>query len=94
MSHIVVPALEVKPIETVRLIAEKFALEHSPRYAAMKNELLFEEGGKGDIYFYTWHIQNKDWSGTAWAMMQPFLQVGVAADGTIVTYIDTLDLYD
>lgn len=89
-----VPALEVKPVETVRLIAEKFASDHSPRYAEMKNELLFEEGGKGDIYFFTWRMQNKDWSGTEWAMMPPFLQIGMSADGKIVTLINTLDLYD
>jgi DNA-binding CsgD family transcriptional regulator len=88
-----VPAAEVKTIEMLRPVAEKFALAHSPRYAQMKNDLRFEEGGKGDIYFYTWHIKNKDWSGTDWAMMPPFLQIGVSADGTIRTYINTLDLY-
>jgi DNA-binding CsgD family transcriptional regulator len=89
-----VPALEVKPIETVRLIAEKFASDHSPRYAVMKSDLLFEQGGKGDIYFFTWRMQKRDWSGTEWAMMPPFLQIGLSADGKIVTYINTLDLYN
>jgi len=89
-----IPAAEVKPIEIIRLAAEKFAVNHSPRYAEMKSELLFEEGGKGDIYFFTWRFQNKDWSGTSWAMMPPFLQIGMSTDGKIVTYINTLDLYE
>lgn len=45
------------------------------------------------IYFFTWTYRAKDWSGTDWAMMPPFLQVGVLMDGQIVTYINTLDLY-
>ncbi len=93
-SRIEVPAIEVKPIEAVRLLAENFALEHSPNYTAMKDDLQYEEGGKGDIYFFTWRMQNKDWSGTSWEMMPPFLQIGMSADGKIVTFNDTLDLYD
>ncbi len=59
----------------------------------IKNELTFEENGKGDIYFFTWRLSNQDWSGTDWAMMPPFLQIGMSADGKLLTLIDTLDLY-
>ncbi len=92
-ARIDVPAVEVKSIAAVRLLAEKFASNSSLRFDQMKNELLYEEGGKGDIYFYRWDARNKDWSGTDWAMMAPFLQIGMSADGKLVTYINTLDLY-
>ena len=88
-----VPAIEVKGIEEVRSIAEEFALKNSPRYSEMRTDLQFEEGSKGDIYFYTWRMQGIDWSETSWKMMPPFLQIGLSADGKIVTYINTLDLY-
>jgi DNA-binding CsgD family transcriptional regulator len=88
-----VPAIEVKPIETVRQIAEKFIREHSPNYGKYQDQLTFEQGGKGDIYFFTWRLKDKDWSATDWKMMPPFLQIGMSADGKIATLIDTLDLY-
>jgi len=88
-----VPAAEVKSIDAIRPLAEQFTLTNSPRLANLKSELLYEEGSKGDLYFFTWSYRNKDWSGTDWAMMWPFLQVGVSADGKIVTYMNTLDLY-
>ena len=88
-----VPAIEVKPIEEVRQIAEKFVREHSQNYDKYQNQLAFEQGGKGDIYFFTWRFKDKDWSATDWKMMPPFLQIGMSADGKLLTLIDTLDLY-
>lgn len=88
-----VPAMEVKSIDEVRPIAEQFAQDNSPRYAQLKSELTYEEGNKGDIYFFTWSYRNKDWTGTDWMMMPPFLQIGFSADGKITTYINTLDLF-
>jgi hypothetical protein len=92
-SRVEVPAMEVKSIDAVRPIAEKFAANASPRYSELKNDLLYEEGSKGDIYFFRWDTRDKDWSGTDWARMPPFLQIGMSADGRLVTYINTLDLY-
>ena len=92
-SHADVPALEVKPIEEVRKLAEQFVEAHSPGYVSAKNRLTFEENGKGDIYFFTWRLPNQDWSNTDWAIMPPFLQIGMSADGNLLTFIDTLDLY-
>lgn len=93
-SHVNIPAVEVRSIETVRPIAEQFAFDNSPRFAQLKDDLLYEEGSKGDIYFFHWDERNKDWTDTDWAMMPPFLQIGLSADGKIVTYINTLDLYN
>ncbi len=88
-----VPAMEVKGLDEVRPIAEQIALENSPRYSELKSELAYEEGNKGDIYFFTWSYRSKDWTGTNWIMMPPFLQIGLSADGKITTYINTLDLF-
>ena len=88
-----IPAVDVKDIADVRLTVEKFASDSSLRFDELKNELLYEEGSKGDIYFFRWDYGNKDWSGTSWAMMPPFLQIGMSADGKLVTYINSLDLY-
>jgi DNA-binding CsgD family transcriptional regulator len=88
-----VPAIEVKSIDDVRSIAEQFANNNSPRYAELKSVLVYEQGNKGDIYFFTWSYRTRDWTGTDWIMMPPFLQIGLSADGKITTYINTLDLF-
>lgn len=92
-ERVVIPAFDAKSVDELRLIAEQFALANSPRLAELKSVLLYEEGGKGSIYTFRWDYRSKDWSGTEWAMMPPLLQVGVLADGEIVTYLDTLDLF-
>jgi hypothetical protein len=91
--HINVPALEVTPIADIRNQAEKFAADSSLRFTALKGQLQYEESSKADIYFFRWDYRGKDWSGTPWAMMPPFLQIGMSADGKLVTYTNTLDLY-
>jgi len=91
-SHPDVPASETKSLDELRGIASQFALTNSPRLAELKSVLLYEEGGKGDMHFFTWSYRSKDWSGTEWAMMPPFIQVGVLANGQIATYINSLDL--
>lgn len=89
-----VPAVEVKPVESVRQIAEAFVRAQSPNFVKFQNQLVFEQGGKGDIYFFTWRLSNRDWSKTPWKMMAPFLQVGMSADGKLVTLVNTLDLFE
>jgi len=92
-SRIDVPAMNVKTIGDIRPMAEKFASDSSLRFDGLKNKLLYEENSKGDIYFFRWDYRNKDWSGTSWVMMPPLLQIGISADGKLVIYINTLDLY-
>lgn len=93
-THPNIPYNEKKSIEELRAIAEQFALANSPYLQELKSILLYEENGKGDFYFFRWDYHNKDWSGTDWKMMPPFLQVGVLANGDIATYINTLDLIE
>ncbi len=92
-SHPNIPANEKKSMAELRGIARQFASTNSPRLADLESVLLYEENCKGAICFFRWDYRNKDWSGTDWAMMPPFLQVGVLTNGQIVTYINTLDLF-
>ncbi len=92
-SHVNIPAMDVKTIDEVRPLAQKFAANSCLRFAELKDKLLYEESSKGDMYFFRWDYRNKDWSGTPWALMPPFLQIGMSADGKLVTYTNTLDLF-
>ena len=86
-------AAETKTMDERRGIARQFAFTNSPRLAELESMLLYEENCKGTICFFRWDYRNRDWSGTDWAMMPPFLQVGVLTNGQLATYINTLDLF-
>ncbi|GAB1469381.1 hypothetical protein MASR2M66_02570 [Chloroflexota bacterium] len=92
-SHPQISADQIKSMDELRGIARQFAVTNSPRLAELEPELLYEENCKMDICFFRWDFRNKDWSGTDWAMMPPFLQVAVLTNGQIATYINTLDLF-
>ena len=89
-----VPAIEVIPLEEAHLLAEEFARQISPRFTEMQASLSFTKSGKGDMYFFDWRSSFEDWAGTSWEFMPPFLQVGMLADGQIVTFINTLELVE
>jgi hypothetical protein len=76
-SHPDIPPAQAKSMDELRGIARQFAMTNSPRLAELEGVLLHEENCKGDICFFRWDYRNKDWTGTDWAMMPPFLQVGV-----------------
>jgi len=92
-SHPQIFTDQIKSMDELRGIARQFASTNSPRLAELESLLLYEESCKMDICFFRWDYRNKDWSGTDWAMMPPFLQVAVLTNGQIATYINTLDLF-
>lgn len=92
-SHPSIPVNEKKSMDELRGIARQFASTNSPRLADLESVLLYEENCKGEICFFRWDYRSKDWSGTDWAMMPPFLQVGVLTNGQLATYLNTLDLF-
>jgi DNA-binding CsgD family transcriptional regulator len=92
-GHPDISAVEEKSMDELRGIARQFAITNSPRLGELETVLLYEENCKEDICFFRWDYRNKDWSGTDWAMMPPFLQVGVLTNGQVATYINTLDLF-
>jgi len=91
-GHPEIPSDQAKSVDELRLIAEQFALTNSSQLVDLQNSLLYEENNKGNIYFFRWDYRNKDWNGTDWSIMPPFLQVGILQNGQIITYINTLDL--
>lgn len=96
VTHPEIPAEQVKSMDELGGIAGQFAYANSPRLAQLNKDLLYEEGCKVNICFFRWDARNMDmdWSGTDWAMMPPFLQVGVLTNGQIATYDNTLDLFE
>jgi DNA-binding CsgD family transcriptional regulator len=92
-GHPDISPAETKNIDELRGIAKQFASTNSPRLTELEAVLLYEENCKGSICFFRWDYRSKDWSGTDWAMMPPFLQVGVLTNGQIVTYVNSLDLF-
>jgi DNA-binding CsgD family transcriptional regulator len=92
-SHPEIAQDQEKSMDELRGIARQFAVTNSPRLAELGSVLTYEEGCKTSLCFFTWSYRNRDWSDTGWAMMPPFLQVGVLTNGQIGTYINTLDLY-
>ncbi len=88
-----IPPNAVKSLDELRRIANAFADANSPRLASLLPVLAYDEGCKSDICFFEWRYTSKDWSGTDWAMMPPVLQIGMLTNGEIVTYLDSLDLF-
>ncbi len=94
-GHPNVSESEAKSMDELRGIARQFAITNSLRLGELESVLLYEEGCKDDtLCFFRWDYRNKDWSGTDWFIMPPFLQVGVLRNGQIAVYINTLDLFE
>ena len=94
-GHPNIAASEMKSIDELRGIARQFALANSPRLGELETVLLYEEGCKDEkLCFFRWDYRNKDWSGTDWFIMPPFLQVGVLRNRQIATYNNTLNLFE
>lgn len=93
-SHPDVPPAEEKSMEELRGVARQFAITNSLRLVELESVLFYEESCKSDICFFQWIYNTKDWSNTEWAMMPPFLQVGVLKNGNVIIYINTLDFLD
>lgn len=93
-GHPNISPAEAKSMEELRDIARQFALTNSLRLAELEPLFLYEENFKSNFCFFRWDYRNRDWSGTDWAMMPPFLQVGVLTNGQITSYINTLDLFE
>lgn len=89
-----IPPADIKSMDELRGIAMQFAITNSPRLAGLESALLYEENCKINTCFFRWDYRTKDWSETDWAIMPPFLQVGVLKNGQIVVYVNTLDLFE
>jgi hypothetical protein len=72
----------------LREIAEGIAAENSAKFTGIKESLVFTEGSKDDRYFFRWEKQNFT------GKFLPLLQIGLDQSGTIVSYLNTLDILD
>lgn len=90
------PADQAPDMDALRSIAARFAQENSTRLPELQGSLTYEEGCKVSRCFFRWDARNLpiDWSSTSWAIMPPFLQVGLLPDGEVFAYYDTLDLFE
>lgn len=80
----------VKSIEELQQIAERFAMEHSMRFADLMDELVYSEGDKlGQSFFFSWEDRT-----SPWLFMPPVLQVGLTSDGQLFSWLNTLDLVE
>ena len=72
-------------LEQLRKIAEERAAEEVPGFGEIRESLSYEEGNKLDTFFFRWEAVNREWKYTP-----PIFQVGIRADGKLLTYINTL----
>jgi len=72
-------------LEQLRKIAEERAAEEVPDFLEISDSLSYEEGNKLDTFFFRWEAVNREWKNNP-----PIFQVGIRADGELLTYTNTL----
>jgi hypothetical protein len=75
------------PLIELRNEAKKFATATAPDFNALAGQLKYEEGNKGDNYFFSWSLGT---NGNTF--MPPFLQIALYKNGELFAYINTLAL--
>jgi hypothetical protein len=79
-----------KSIEELRRIARELALEHSIIFADSEEGLDYSESDKlGQNFFFEWEDRSRPWR-----FMPPRLQVGLTSGGQLLSWLNTLDLYE
>lgn len=75
-----------KTPDELRAIAEEIAKTHSIRFEDLKDNLTYREGNKGENHFFRWEMPDTDVGD-----MPALLQVGLKQDGSLFSYINSLD---
>lgn len=74
-------------VDELRDRAEKLMAENIPNFTMMKGRFVYEEAEKSNtVFFFRW----SDPTYTNWRHMPPTAQVGFAANGEIVSYLNWL----
>lgn len=73
--------------EEIKAKAMAFAQAVIPDFDTLQSSLQYEEGGKGDNYFFTWYGEMN-----AGAMNRPLLQFGFYKNGVLFAYYNTLSV--
>ena len=72
--------------DELRAAAEQLAQTHSTRFSKVKSALTYTEGIKGENNFFRWELP-----GTDAGRMPVMLQIGLRQDGSLFSYINSLD---
>ncbi|HUS83505.1 MAG TPA: hypothetical protein VMX56_00050 [Anaerolineales bacterium] len=72
-------------MEDLRITAEQFIAATTDDFPALMLGLAYEEGTKGDFYFYNWRDERASAS-----MNRPFAQIGIHKSGELIAYYNTL----
>lgn len=74
-------------LDELRARANQIANGLIPDFPTLSQNLVYEEGAKGDYYFFTWRDQN-----ASTTMNKPFLQIGFYKNGMVFAFYNTLNL--
>jgi hypothetical protein len=74
-------------MEVLKSRAMKYIKATIPDFENLQSSWQYEEGGKGDVYFFTWYG-----SMTSGSMNRPFAQIGFHKNGLLFAYYNTLFL--
>lgn len=72
-------------MDPLRARAHEIAKAAVPRFSSLEAKLTYEEGNKGDNYFFTWRDD-----GSPTSLNRPFLQVAFTGSGDLFAYYNTL----
>ncbi|MGB9521417.1 MAG: c-type cytochrome [Anaerolineales bacterium] len=74
-------------LDDLRAKAIQIATALYPDFKNLSQNLVYEEGSKGDYFFFTWRDQNAETK-----MNKPFLQMGFFKNGGLFAFYNTLNL--
>jgi len=72
-------------MEVLKSRAMKYIKAAIPDFESLQSSWQYEEGGKGDVYFFTWYGEM-----TSGSMNRPFIQFGFHKNGLLFAYYNTL----
>ena len=74
-------------MEVLKSRTMKYITAAVPDFDNLQSSWQYEEGGKGDVYFFTWYGKM-----TSGSMNRPFIQFGFHKNGLLFAYYNTLSL--
>lgn len=79
------PVTPTFSMENMKSRALKYIKATIPNFENLQSSWQYEEGGKGDVYFFTWYGDM-----TSGSMNRPFAQIGFHKNGLLFAYYNTL----
>ena len=79
------PNTQTLSMEVLKSKAMKYIKATVPDFEHLQYSWKYEEGGKGDVYFFTWYGDM-----TPGSLNRPFAQIGLHKSGLLFAYYNTL----